>query len=80
LSHILFKTNVFVKTHILRSLEKGSILKSLFGCVSDPKKAKFHKNEIFYTLLADVYETIGGIDLAVLDGTYLWRGAGDARV
>jgi uncharacterized protein (DUF362 family) len=31
-------------------------------------------------LLADVYETIGGIDLAVMDGTYFWRGAGDLPI
>lgn len=80
LSHVLFKPNVFVNTHILRTFKKGSILKNLFGCVPDPKKAKFHKEEIFYPLLADIYEETGGIDLAVLDGTYLWHGAGSARV
>jgi len=31
-------------------------------------------------LLADVYEAIGGIDLAVLDGTFFWRGAGDIPI
>ena len=79
LSHVLFKPNVFVDTHILRRFEKGSILKNLFGCIPTPKKAKFHKTEIFCPLLADIYETIGGIDLAVMDGTYFWRGAGDVR-
>jgi len=80
LSHVLFKPNVFVNTHILRSFKKGSILKNLFGCIPTPKKAKFHKDEIFYPLLADIFEAIGGIDLSVMDGTYLWRGAGDLRV
>ena len=80
LSNILFKPNVLVDTHILRTFERGSILKNLFGCVPDPKKAKFHKTEIFAPLLADIYEATGGIDLAVMDGTYLWRGAGDVRV
>lgn len=80
LSHILFKPNVLVDTHILRTFERGSILKNLFGCVPDPKKRKFHKNEIFCPLLADVYETIGGVDLAVLDGTHFWHGAGDLPV
>jgi len=80
LSHILFKPNVFVNTHILRSFEKGSILKNLFGCIPTPKKAKFHKTEIFCPLLADIYEAIGGIDLAVMDGTYFWHGAGDLPV
>lgn len=78
LSHILFKPNILVDTHILRSFEKGSILKNLFGCIPDTKRAKYHK--ILPTLLADVYEAIGGVDLAVLDGTYMWRGAGDAPV
>jgi uncharacterized protein (DUF362 family) len=74
LSHILFKPNIFVDTHILRTFERGSILKNLFGCIPTPKKAKYHK--ILPQLLADVYETIGGIDLALLDGTYFWRSAG----
>jgi len=72
LSHVLFKPNVFVSTHILRAYEKGSVLKNLLGLVPDVKKARFHKK--LDTLLADAYEAIGGIDLAVLDGTYLHRG------
>jgi hypothetical protein len=39
---------------------------------------KYHK--ILPALLADVFDAIGGIDLAVLDGTYFWHGAGDAPV
>ena len=80
LSSLLFKPNVLINTHILRTFERGSILKNLFGCVPIRKKAKFHKTEIFGLLLADIYEAIGGIDLSVMDGTYLWRGAGDLRV
>jgi len=78
LSHLLFKPSVLVDTHILRSFESGSILKNLFGCIPDSKRMKYHK--VLPTLLADVYEAIGGVDLAVLDGTYLWRGAGEAPV
>jgi uncharacterized protein (DUF362 family) len=78
LPHILFKPNVLIDTHILRSFENGSILKNLFGCILDSKRVKYHK--VLPELLADVYEAIGGIDLAVLDGTYLWRGVGDAPV
>jgi uncharacterized protein (DUF362 family) len=78
LSHILFKPNVLVDTHILRSFERGSILKNLFGCIPTPKKARYHK--ILPKLLADIYEAVGGVDLAVLDGTYFWRGAGNAPV
>lgn len=69
LSHILFKPNVFVSTHVLRVYERGSILKNLFGLVPDKKKVKYHKK--LDTLLCDIFEAIGGIDLAVLDGTYL---------
>ena len=80
LSNKLFKPNIFVDTHILRSFERGSILKNLFGCVPTSKKAKFHKLEIFCPLLADIFEAIGGIDLALIDGTYFWSGAGDFPV
>jgi len=74
-SHILFKPNVLVSTHVLRSFDKGSILKNLFGLVPDPKKARFHKNLV--TVLLDTYEAVGGIDLAVLDGTYRYANAGN---
>lgn len=71
LSHILFKPNVFVSTHVLRTFDRGSILKNLFGLVPDRKKSRFHKK--LPTVLADLYEAIGGIDLAVMDGTNLWH-------
>lgn len=74
LSHVLFKPNVFVSTHVLRGFERGSVLKNLFGLVPDPKKAKFHKK--LDKLLPDICEAIGGIDLAVLDGTHLYSGPG----
>jgi len=70
LSHILFKPNVFVSTHVLRKYEKGTILKNLLGLIPDRKKARFHKK--LETTLLDVYEAIGGIDLAVIDGTYTY--------
>jgi len=74
LSHVLFKPNVLVSTHVMRTFEKGSILKNLFGLIPDPKKARFHKK--LDTLLVDICEAVGGVDLAVLDGTYTYRGAG----
>ncbi len=37
LSHVLFKPNVFVSTHVLRTFEKGSILKNLLGLIPDRK-------------------------------------------
>lgn len=73
LSHVMFKPNIFVDTHVLRTFPRGSILKNLFGCTPMVKKSKYHKSEIFSKLLADIYEAIGGIDLAVADGTRLFR-------
>ena len=73
LSSVLFKPNVLVDTHIMRIMKRGSILKNLFGCVPEAKKAKYHKTEVFCPLLADIYEAVGGVDLAVLDGTCLFR-------
>jgi hypothetical protein len=46
-------------------------LKNLFGLVPDRKKSRFHKK--LPAVLADLYEAIGGIDLAVMDGTNLWH-------
>ncbi len=71
-SHILFKPNVFVSTHALRRYDKGTILKNLFGLVPERKKARFHKKLV--SVLLDTYEAIGGIDLAVLDATYIYSG------
>ncbi len=71
-SNILFKPNVFVSIHTLRKYEKGSILKNLLGLIPDRKKVRFHKK--LETTLLDAYEAIGGIDLAVLDGTKTYPG------
>lgn len=72
LSHILFKPNVFISTHILRIYERGSILKNLLGLIPDRKKVRFHKK--LEPALLDMIEAIGGIDLAVLDGTCISTG------
>ena len=80
-SHILFNPYVFVSTHVLRRATIGSILKNLLGLVPDIKKARFHKNLV--PPLLDAYAAIGGIDLAVLDGTYAYlesTGSEDAGV
>ncbi len=69
LSHILFKPNVLVSTHVLRTYEQGSVLKNLLGLIPDRKKVRFHKK--LAATLMDIYEAIGGMDLAVLDGTYV---------
>ncbi len=80
LSHVLFKPHVLVSTHVLRTFEKGSVLKNLFGCTPMVQKAKFHKNEIFANQLCDIYEAAGGIDLAVMDGTFLRHAASDKKL
>lgn len=72
LSHILFKPNVLVSTHVLRVYDRGSILKNLFGLIPDKKKVRFHKK--LDVALIDIFEAVGGIDLAVMDGTYLCSG------
>lgn len=71
-SHILFKPNAFVSTHVLRKYDKGTILKNLLGLTPDRKKVRFHKKLV--SVLLDVYEAIGGIDLAVLDATRTYSG------
>jgi uncharacterized protein (DUF362 family) len=68
LSHVLFKPNVLVSTHILRDYEKGSLIKNLFGLMPQRTKAKYHRK--LNTVLLDLYEAVSGIDLAVLDATY----------
>ncbi len=70
LSHILFKPNVIVSVHVPRSFEKGAVLKNLFGFVPDRKKLRFHKK--LSDVILDIYGAIGGIDLAVLDGTVIY--------
>lgn len=86
LSNMIFKPNVFVSTHVLRRIQgvfgdlflnKGSVLKNLLGLVPDCEKVRFH--EKLASALLDMYEAIGGIDLAVLDGTYTFLGAGKRK-
>lgn len=81
LSIVVFKPNVFISTHVARRYQDagsndlmniGSILKNLLGLVPDRKKYRFH--EKLPAALLDIYEAIGGIDLAVLDGTYTFLG------
>jgi len=72
-SHILFKPNVLVSTHALRRYDKGTILKNLFGLVPDRKKARLHKKLV--AVLLDAYESVGGVDLAVIDATSTYSSA-----
>ena len=81
LSHILFEPSTFISTHVPRRYEDagnedlmnmGSIIKNLLGLIPDKKKFRFHK--CLPTALLDMYEAIGGIDLAILDGTRVFLG------
>ncbi len=86
LSHVLFKPNIFISTHVPRRYEEagdedlmnlGSIIKNLLGLIPDTKKYRFHKK--LPTALLDMYEAVGGIDLAILDGTHTYLGHGEER-
>ena len=72
LSHLLFKPNVLVSVHALRKYDKGTIIKNLFGLIPERKKARFHKK--LEKVLLDIFAVVGGIDLAVIDGTRSYRG------
>jgi uncharacterized protein (DUF362 family) len=80
LAKLVLKPRVFVSTHVMRTYDRGSILKNLFGLLPTRKKVQYHKNEIFFSLLTSLYEAIGGVDLAVLDATYFskfFKGKGE---
>ncbi|MFW9967801.1 MAG: DUF362 domain-containing protein [Candidatus Thorarchaeota archaeon] len=86
-SHVLLEPNTFVSTHVPRRYEDagledlmnmGSIIKNLLGLILDTKKHRFHKQ--LSTALIDMYEIIGGIDLAVLDGSNVYLGKGKKRI
>jgi len=77
LSHILFKPNVFVSTHALRKYKEGTILKNLLGLAPTKKKAQFHKKLV--PVLLDLYEAIGGINLAVIDATHTFPGPSSSK-
>lgn len=72
LSHILFKPNVLVSTHALRRYKRGTIIKNLLGLLPMRKKAPFHKN--MPQVLCDLFEAVGGVDLAVIDATTTFPG------
>lgn len=80
-SHVLLNSNTIVSTHVPRRYQEagledmmnlGSILKNLLGLILDTKKHRFHKQ--LPLALIDMYEIIGGIDLAVIDGTRVYLG------
>jgi uncharacterized protein (DUF362 family) len=73
LSHVTLKPNVLISTHTPRRFLRGSILKNLLGLIPDSKKARFHNK--LGRVLIDLYEAVGGIDLAIMDGTYAYPSA-----
>jgi len=77
LSHVLFKPNVLVSIHVLRRYDRGAVVKNLFGLVPVREKARLHGK--LTTVLLDLYEAVGGIDLAVLDGTYVYASPSSQR-
>jgi uncharacterized protein (DUF362 family) len=87
LSHVLFAPRTFISTHVPRRyaeagdedlMNLGFVLKNLLGLIPDTKKFRFHKQ--LPTALLDLYEAVGGIDLAVLDGTRAFLGWREKRV
>lgn len=70
LSSQLFKPTVLVSTHVFRRFDWGMVLKNLLGLVASRQKVRFHKKMV--PALLDLFEAVGGIDLAVIDGTYLF--------
>ena len=86
-AHVLLEPNTFISTHVPRRYEEagfedlmnlGFNIKNLLGLILDTKKHRFHKQ--LNTALLDMYEAVGGIDLAVLDGTTVYLGYKKARV
>jgi len=71
LPDILFKKSFFVSTHVLRHFQTASVIKNLFGLIPTRKKVQYHKALKY--VLVDLYKAIGGVDLAVIDGTYLFN-------
>jgi len=83
---VFSEPNTFISTHVPRRFEDagtedlmnvGFVIKNLFGMIPDVKKHRFHKH--LNTALLDIYEAIGGIDLAVLDATNVYLGIGKKR-
>lgn len=86
-SHILLEPNTFVSTHVPRRYEEagdedlmnmGFVTKNLLGLILDTKKFRFHDQ--LPTALIDMYEAVGGIDLAVLDATHVFLGWKKKRI
>lgn len=84
---IFSQPNTFISTHVPRRYEDagledlmnlGFVIKNLLGMIPDTKKHRFHKH--LTTTLVDIYEAIGGIELAVLDATHVYLGLEKKRI
>ncbi len=69
-SHVLCKPHVLVSLHVARQGTAGSIFKNLLGCIPDTRKERFHAT--LGAALIDIAAAVDGIDLAVIDGTYVY--------
>jgi uncharacterized protein (DUF362 family) len=69
-SHVLCQPNALVSLHAARRGTAGSIFKNLLGCIPDTRKERFH--EKLGVTLIDIASAVDWIDLAVIDGTYVY--------
>jgi len=69
-SSSLFKPNFLVSLHVLRKGKAGCIFKNLLGLIPDIGKERFHDN--LGVALIEMAEAVGWLDLAVIDGTYIY--------
>jgi len=69
-SSSLFKPNFLVSLHVLRKGKAGCIFKNLLGLIPDIRKERFHDN--LGVALIEMAEAVGWLDLAVIDGTYMY--------
>jgi uncharacterized protein (DUF362 family) len=84
---IFSQPRTFISTHVPRRYENagledlmnlGFVIKNLLGMIPDVKKRRFHEH--LAIALLDIYEAIGGIDLAVLDATKIYLGKRKKRI
>ncbi|MEM2130172.1 MAG: DUF362 domain-containing protein [Candidatus Bathyarchaeia archaeon] len=69
-SSSLFKPNFLVSLHVLRKGKAGCIFKNLLGLIPDVRKERFHDK--LGVALIEMAQSVGWLDLAVIDGTYVY--------
>lgn len=81
LSHVLYEPYVRVGFHAFRPLRGpgqtlfGTITKNLLGIMPGENKVSYHGKDRLRIALLDMLKSIGGLDLAVIDGVYSHYGA-----